>query len=175
MIRKAKFLSFLFLVQFCLYYTQTASGLELAWDASPTTVSGYFVHTVDAGNSKTTKTDVGNTTTAVINSLSPSHVYSIYVTAYDSSRNESKPSNTVSYIMPPVAGSPPPASLLIDNNEKLWIKGSPSINYGIQATSDFKQWNEVGQVTGASNPVAFSEGALSNAQMRFYRVVPKSP
>jgi hypothetical protein len=176
MIRKAKLLSLLFLVHTAVCYSQTASSLTLAWDASPSpSVSGYFLYTVDAGNSQTVKTDAGNTTTATINSLISGHKYSIRVTAYDSSKNESGPSNVLVVTAPSVAGfpTPPESSLSIDSRGLLWIKGAPGIMYGIQASSDLKNWTEIGQVKGASNLVPFFDGAVATGQTRFYRVAAK--
>jgi hypothetical protein len=171
MIGKAKFLSLIFLVHSAVCYAQTASSLKLAWDASPSTVSGYFVYTIDAGNPQIVKTDVGNTTYAAINSLSPGHKYSIYVTAYDSSKSESKPSNVLTFTAPSVAGSPLAASLSIDNRGQIWIKGSVGIIYGVQASSDLQNWTEIGQVMGALNLVPFSGGIAGKTQC--YRVAAK--
>ena len=96
MIRKAKPLALLFLLHAAASYAQTATALKFAWDPSPSpSVSGYFVYTVDSGNAQTVKIDVGNTTYIAINSLQSGHKYSIYVTAYDSAKNESKPSNVL--------------------------------------------------------------------------------
>jgi hypothetical protein len=174
MIGKAKFLSLAFLVHSAVCYSQTAPVLKLAWDASSSPVSGYFVYTVDSANSQTVKTDAGNATTAAINSLNPGHKYSIYVTAYDSGKTESKPSNVISFTAPSVAGLPlpPDSSITIDGSEQLWIKGNAGIVYGIQASPDLKNWVEIGQIKGALNLVPFSDAA-ARGQTRFYRVVAK--
>ena len=170
MSRKAKFPALIFLVHGAVCYSQTASSLNVAWDASPSAVSGYFIYTVDAGTSETVKTDVGNTTTAALNSLTPGHKYSIYVTAYDSS-TESMPSNVITLTAPSVAGSPtPPPSLSIDAGGQLWINGTAGIIYAIQASSDLKNWIEIGQAKGALNLVPFSDAPVAAAQTRFYRV-----
>jgi hypothetical protein len=174
MFGKAKLLSLLFLVHTTVCYSQTATSFKLAWDASPSpSVSGYFLYTVDAGNSQSVRTDLGNTTSAAINSLTPGHKYSIHVTAYDSRKNESAPSNVIVVTAPGVAGSPAESSLSIDTRKQLWIKGVPGIIYGIQASSDLKNWTEIGQVKAALNPVLFSDGAVPAGQTRFYRVAAK--
>jgi hypothetical protein len=173
MFLKARFLSLIFLVHSAVCCSVSASNLKLAWDPSPSSVSGYYVYSVDGGTSQTVRTDVGNVTTAEITSLDPGHKYSIYVTAYDSKKIETKPSNAITVTAPSVAGSPSESSLSIENGEQLWIKGSPGIMYGIQASSDLKNWIEIGQVKGALNAVPFSDGPLAGSQMRFYRVAVK--
>jgi hypothetical protein len=173
-IRKAKLLALLFLLHAAASYAQTATALKFAWDASPSpSVSGYFLYTVDSGNAQTVKIDVGNTTYTAINSLQPGHKYSIYVTAYNSAKNESKPSNTLVITAPTVAGSPSESSLSIDNRGQLWIKGAVGIMYGIQASSDLKNWTEIGQVKGALNLVPFSDGTTPAGKTRFYCIQAK--
>jgi hypothetical protein len=173
-IQKARLLSLLFFVHTAVCYSQTASSFKLAWDASPSpAASGYFLYTVDAGNSQTVKIDVGNNTTAAINSLTAGHKYSIYVTAYDARKNESAPSNVIVVTAPTVAGSPAESSLTIDSRGQLWIKGAPTTVYGIQASPDLKNWTEIGQVKAALNPVPFSDGPVPTGKTRFYRIAAK--
>jgi hypothetical protein len=171
MIRKAKFLALIYFVHCAVGYSQPASGLKLAWDASPSAVAGYYLYAVDTGNGQSVKSDIGNTLSASLNSITAGHKYSIYLTAYDSNKTETNPSNVISYTAPGVAGLPSDLSLSMNAIGQFWIRGNPNIIYGVQASADFKHWVEIGQVAGALNAVPFSDKAL--AQMRYYRAVVK--
>ena len=174
MIRKARLLALLCLVHGAVCFAQTAPSLNFAWDASPSAaVSGYFLYAVDTGNSQTVKIDAGNATTAAINSLIPGHKYSIYATAYDSSKRESIPSNVITFTAPDVAGFPSESSLTIDNRGQVWVRGTAGVTYGIQASPDLKNWTEIGQVKATLNLVPFFDGAVAPGQTRFYRVAAK--
>src|SRR5688572_16549962 len=84
-----------------------AARVTLRWDPSPdSNVVGYRVHAQQIGAAPKTSLDVSNTSVATIDNLVEGATYSIYITAYDSSRVESDPSNQVSYTVPglPVSG-----------------------------------------------------------------------
>src|ERR1041385_25507 len=91
---------------FCVSYSQTTTSLNLAWDPSAGSVSGYYVYVQNLATSQTTKLDAGNSTSAVIGSLVAGQSYKFYVTAYDSSRVESVPSNIVNYTVPGPPSAP---------------------------------------------------------------------
>ncbi len=79
----------------------TAAGVNLIWDPSPdATAIGYVVYYGPVGSTSPSRSDVGNTTNAPVNSLQSGLTYFFYVTAYDSARNESDPSNVINYTVP---------------------------------------------------------------------------
>lgn len=81
-----------------------ATSVTLDWDA-PTTradgsaladLAGYRVSYGTAPGSYGTTVDIGNSTTCVIEGLTTGNTYFFVVTSYDSSGNESEPSNEIS-------------------------------------------------------------------------------
>lgn len=131
MIRKAK-LVLLILVHCVVSYSQTTSSITLAWDPSAGPVSGYYVYAKNSGTSQTVKTDVGATTSAVIGALTQGQTYSIYMTAYNSSKVESVPSNLINYTVP--SGPIAPSNLVL----------KPLGSQSIQATWADNSSNESG-------------------------------
>lgn len=80
------------------------TSVTLDWDA-PTTradgsaladLAGYRVSYGTAPGSYGTTVDIGNSTTCVIEGLTEGNTYFFVVTSYDSSGNESEPSNEIS-------------------------------------------------------------------------------
>lgn len=81
----------------------TGGTISLAWDANAEsdlagyrlhygTASGVYDHSVDVGMASKS----GNTVTYTLTGLTKGQTYYIFATAYDTSSNESSPSNLVS-------------------------------------------------------------------------------
>jgi hypothetical protein len=93
-------------------FSTSAGSLTLQWDPSPdTTVAGYRVYWIDAATKTVNSLDVGNATTATVDSLDESKTYQFYVTAYAAIFNglgfeqvESDPSNQVAYYLQGASG-----------------------------------------------------------------------
>lgn len=89
----------------CLRSCAVSASVSLLWDPSPdTNAVGYAVYYGTVGTPTPTRIDVGNVTNAPVNSLQPGLTYFFYVTAYDSARNESDPSNVINYTVPSSTG-----------------------------------------------------------------------
>ena len=79
----------------------SSASLRLFWEPSPdSNVVGYAVYYGSVGTLTTNRSDAGNTTNALVSSLQPGWTYFFYVTACDSVRNESDPSNVINYTVP---------------------------------------------------------------------------
>lgn len=77
------------------------ASVTLMWEPSPdSNAVGYAVYFGTVGTPTPTRNDVGNVTNAPVNNLQPGFTYFFYVTAYDSARNESDPSNVINYTVP---------------------------------------------------------------------------
>src|SRR6266496_2775446 len=86
---------------------RAGSNVTLAWDPSPdTSVVGYIVYYGLAGGSSTNSLDAAGQTTATVSNLTAGANEFFYVTAYNSQRVESLPSNLVNYTIP-AANTPP--------------------------------------------------------------------
>lgn len=80
------------------------TSVTLVWDASTaradgsalTDLAGYRVSYGTAPGSYGTTVDIGDSTTCVIEGLTTGNTYYFVVTSYDSSGNESEPSNEIS-------------------------------------------------------------------------------
>jgi hypothetical protein len=82
------------------------SGLttQLQWDASAgSSTAGYIVYYGPVGSLMTNQLNVGSALSATINGLSASTPYFFYVVSYDSSGDQSPPSNLVLYTTPPMS------------------------------------------------------------------------
>ena len=91
-----KFVLFLLFVS-----TAHCADVSLSWNANPESdLAGYRLHWGKTGGSPTQHIDVGNFTTGTITGLETGVRYFITVTAYNTSRLESGPSNEVSYTPP---------------------------------------------------------------------------
>ena len=112
-----KFVLFLLFVS-----TAHCADVSLSWNAnSESDLAGYRLHWGITSGSPTQDKDVGNFTTGTITGLETGVRYFITVTAYNTSRLESGPSNEVSYT---------PSTLIPQATSKLTvINGSGSSVY----------------------------------------------
>lgn len=77
------------------------ASVTLAWDANiEPDLAGYKMHHGLESRKYTTRIDVGNVTTSVVNKLEEGVTYYFAVTAYNTSGLESDYSNEVSYTTP---------------------------------------------------------------------------
>jgi fibronectin type III domain protein/List-Bact-rpt repeat protein len=90
------------LVSFLLFIlTAHCADVSLSWKANTESdLAGYRLHWGKTSGSPTQDRDVGNVTTGTITGLEAGVRYFITVTAYNTSRLESRPSNEVSYTPP---------------------------------------------------------------------------
>ncbi|HRF64106.1 MAG TPA: PKD domain-containing protein [Candidatus Competibacter sp.] len=83
-----------------LFSTNVFAGqVNLAWNASTSTVSGYKVYYGTASGNYASNVNVGNATTSTVSNLTDGSTYYFAVKAYDSAGNESGFSNEVSQTM----------------------------------------------------------------------------
>jgi type IV secretory pathway protease TraF len=73
--------------------------VTLAWNASDSTAIGYYFKLGFSSGAETQSTDVGNVLTHTV-ALTSRTTYYFVVTAYNSNRVQSLPSNEVSYTTP---------------------------------------------------------------------------
>lgn len=79
-------------------HAQAAQTVTLAWNpGSASGIAGYRVHYGTSSGNYTQTSDVGNTTTATVASLTGGTTYFFAVTDYNSAGTESSPSNEVTF------------------------------------------------------------------------------
>jgi hypothetical protein len=137
------------------------ASLALVWDPSPSSgVAGYVLHVALSDGTGSVTYDVGNVTNAVVNNLVEGRTYNFYATAYDASRNESGPSNTLTYTVPaPVVRQFVKADAVTQGNwkgvfgsEGYWLAGvSPSaLPAYARMTTAAPQWTWMAHMTAPS-------------------------
>jgi hypothetical protein len=77
------------------------SNVTLAWDASPSSVSGYYLYIGNTSQSYTNQYNAGNNLTYTVSNVLVGATYYFVAKSYDSSGIESVPSNEISYTIPP--------------------------------------------------------------------------
>ncbi|MEY2429346.1 MAG: hypothetical protein QOJ40_2231 [Verrucomicrobiota bacterium] len=87
--------------------TFALQSVALIWSPSPDAVAGYNIYYGPASGAYTNRVSTGNVTNATIFNLVEGATYYFVATAFDSSGDESTPSNEKSYTIP---SQPPPAS-----------------------------------------------------------------
>lgn len=94
-----------------------AASLALVWDPSPSSgVAGYFLYVALADGTQAVTYNVGNVTNAVVDNLVEGQTYNFYATAYDSSGNQSGPSNTLNYTVPSGGTTGPTVTFVKSDN-----------------------------------------------------------
>ncbi len=86
----------------CLWQIQARAqnDVALAWNPSAgQNIAGYRLYSGTGGGGHMQRIDVGNTTTASVSNLTAGTTYYFVVTAYDTSDQESSPSNEVTYMV----------------------------------------------------------------------------
>ncbi len=142
-----------------------AQDVTLSWDPSPTPdVAGYYVYynqgqpTFNPGstdaNEGPSPIDAGDVLTTTLTGLTDNSIYYFSVTAYDSERNESSFSNTVS-------NSWVPSLLLPEDNAvdepvstmfRWTTEASGTFTYTLYYGTDAEQVGTAGSITNFTNP-----------------------
>jgi fibronectin type 3 domain-containing protein len=92
--------------------SSSGATVSLAWDPNgEPDVTGYRVHRGSSPGVYSQSIDVGKTTTATLNDLTPGATYYMATTAYNSAGLESLPSNEVVYTAPAAPNQPPSVNL----------------------------------------------------------------
>ena len=91
-----------FIMSGLLFHKEAFCGqVTLAWDPDTTSgLAGYKVHYGTVSKNYSFSVDAGNHTTATITGLTAGATYYFAATAYDTTGNESAPSNQVTYTVP---------------------------------------------------------------------------
>jgi hypothetical protein len=153
--------------------------VALRWNPSPdTNAVGYFLLYGTTSGTYTNQVDVGNTHNATVTGLAADAVYYFSVVAYDSTGDESPPSNEIAYTVP--AGSPtgvgPPLGIGFGGGTagailRLSFPGSAGSTYDLQASQDLQQWHTLWTTNCASNGlILFRVTDMANYPSRFYRL-----
>jgi hypothetical protein len=120
------------LAVFAVLSLRAAINVPLAWDTSANTnVAGYKIYYGTASHNYGNSVDVGNVTTATINSLSENTTYYFAATTYDASGLESKFSNEAAFIfktLPPTLN--PIGDLSVNYNSPAQIVSLTGIGLG---------------------------------------------
>lgn len=150
-----------------------ACPCELAWNPSQdSTVSGYYLYCGITGSATTNRLDVGMTNLFTLNNLFTSTNYFLYVTAHDSSSNESPPSIVMYYTPQALSGL----------NLARLINGAVSLHFltatGAACHVEFSptlsppQWQTLASATAdATGNVTITDPLTGNPPTRFYRSV----
>jgi hypothetical protein len=162
MIAKAKIIGLFLLGAQAIFNPRAlaSASVTLAWDPSPGQVAGYIIHTVRT-NSQVITSDVGNTTTAAVNNLNSGEPYTFYVTAYNTNRAESDPSNSVNYTPPQVT----PSQFLVSDTvtrgnwrgiygeDGVWVQGAvPQLPAYASISTTNKTWTWASSSTDPDAP-----------------------
>jgi Fibronectin type III domain len=156
-----------------------AQNVTLAWNASADTgVAGYTLRYGNGSGVYTSSIDVANNTTASVPGLQRGATYYIIVTAYNSARQESDPSNEVVYQVPVVSHITGPSLQVTPGTRRgdpvrFQFIGSPNQSYELQATEDFETWTAIWHPAppATSQLLEFADTDTVASGMRFYRLL----
>ena len=152
-----------------------AAGINLMWDPSPDPAAvGYVVYSGPVGTAQPSRIEVGNVTSALITNLQQGLTYLFYVTAYDSARNESDPSNVINYTVPS-STTPPILALhrVSPSTFTLSFTNLTGYDYLVQTNADLgsTNWGTLSSVSASNSSGVISlPQCTSNAPRLFYRV-----
>lgn len=175
---------------------QGAPRVTLAWDAnSEPDLSGYKLHYGTTSGAYTETIDVGNSTTATMPNLPSGSTYFFVVTAYNTERLESLPSNEASYTQP----MPQAVSLIIqalevpevwgaasevpvgdelissyqplpDGSFEFTVKGTIGQMVTIYESTDLQNWSAVGSMENLTGTLLITDRDAINRPHKFYSV-----
>ena len=156
-----------------------AARVTLAWDASTDReVAGYMLHFgTNSAAALTNAVDAGRFASNTISGLARGVTYYFEVTAYNSARIESVPSNRVPYPVPLLTNASPAvlSASRIDNGYfNFQWQGDAGRIYSILANTDLNttNWVAIGTVTAnVSGALSFTNLVEPAFPTRFYRVV----
>jgi hypothetical protein len=144
--------------------------VSLNWQMSSSPdVAGYFVYEGRASGAYNDKLDAGLNSQLTISNLSEGQTYYFAVTAYDAYGDESPPSNEIQYITPGLI-------IMMDaNSQSVSLKFPVESGhwYELQASTDLKNWADIGQTSVAVSNIwlQFTDLQSSQFSQRFYRLV----
>lgn len=143
----------------------------LQWDPSVgSSTAGYIVYYGAVGSSLTNQLNVGSALSANINGLSLSTPYFFYVVSYDSSGNQSPPSNVVLYTTPKM--SPLQISLAAGGMINIQFMAAPRTACSVESTPSLNPptWSILATTWADSNGLVSVNDTVNPLQpMRFYR------
>lgn len=149
--------------------SQASQSVSLQWNkSSDPSVAGYMVYSGSLSGTYTTTNDVGTNITATIGGLKEGSTNYFVVTAYNSLRMESLPSNEVRFYAPGIvklmsAGKNKPAQLAFPI--------APGQTNAIEASTNLKTWVTILLTNCPTNCwITWSDPAASSNAMRFYRI-----
>jgi len=138
--------------------------VTLAWNSSASAnVAGYMIHYGNDCTNYTNQMDAGTNTTCTVTGLQAGQTYYFVVSAYDSSNDESPPSNQAVFHVPEllqvsITNSSPPAVVI---NFPVSTGGV----YALQVSADLLNWMTIWQTNTTSNGWVQFQGPIT----RFYR------
>ncbi len=151
-----------------------ASGLNvrLGWVPSPSTnATGYFLNWGLVSGQCTNQLDVGNVTNTTVSGLDAATTYYFNVVTYDTTGDESVPSNELVYTPPPTLSLQSHASGTNDATMGLSFPASAGRTYVIEATEDFQQWTTLWTTNCTiSGLMVYATVDPASYAKRFYRV-----
>lgn len=153
----------------------SATGITttLQWDAGAgSTTAGYIVYYGAVGSLVTNQVNVGLALSANISGLSASTPYFFYVVSYDSSGNQSPPSNLVLYTTPQM--SPLQISQLGGGTINIQFTTVPQTACVVEFTPSLipPNWNILAEdVADATGLVSINDTVDPSQPTRFYRAV----
>jgi hypothetical protein len=164
-----------------------APGLTLEWNRnSEPSVAGYVLYYGTASGTYTKSVDAGNAIKATVPDLVSGVRYYFAVTAYDSNRTESLPSNEVSAVapspptvavtsLPPQQGQPLPVNAVVSS---VTVEGRlVSINVSspaqsaitIFASQSCSSWTVLGTIPNPTGRIVIQDLESPNFDRRYYR------
>lgn len=143
---------------------------DLQWDASGSGTAGYTVYYGAVGSSVTNQLNVGPALSAAIGGLSATTPYFFYVVSYDSSGDQSPPSNVVLYTTP--AMSPLQISQVAGGMVNIQFTAPPQTACSVEVTTSLNPptWDILTTVLANSNGLVSIYDTVDPSQpSRFYR------
>jgi len=152
-----------------LSQVHAAQSVTLAWNAV-SGVAGYRLQYGTASGSYDQTTDVGNTTTAAVSSLTPGVTYFFVATAYNAAGLESLPSNEVSFTtaldLPAIS-----AMQRLPNGEfQFTVTDAVGQTDSVYASSDLATWTLLTTTVNSTGTFVVDDPEAANVERRFYRV-----
>lgn len=158
----------------CLFCTQPAQAVTLAWDPSPDPdVTGYAIYYGTNSGNYTTRVDVGCQTNATVEIPANGATYYFAATAYTSDGVESLPSNEVSfrpsYVAPEVEFHV--SYTLYPAQAALRFLSLAEEEVSVEVSEDLQSWSSLYQLRPASSAIMqLVDPASAQRPQRFYRL-----
>lgn len=145
-------------------------AVTLAWNPGSGPVAGYYVYAWEENAPTPIRVDAGDKNVAVVSGLKEGLRYVFQVTAYNSYRVESAPTEGLPYTVPvPLRMLPPAAG---SSSSRIRFPAAPGRWYELQASVDLINWTTIWQ-TGVANNYSWMEYQDPRSRYhnsRFYRL-----